>query len=290
MRKTLKRGFWECLSYLPVGLTAHIVRVIWRNEAARVAELNKQWRIGARIKLEHILSNGAPSTWNQILLIGGPARVGKSTIGDSLAQQLGATVLRLDDFRPFFIAVDRAERIAIKYELIRTACRLKKGLVIEGDELVCHAMKGIQLEEPDVALDIIHQITKEYGAIAITVGATDDLPSARASAILAGGKHTRCWATESLNQEEIEALATRIVSMSRKLEQEAHASKIPYFNINCDRHAASINRVVDTICNFLGSRGTPDTFSLAEIATRERTRSQESHENLIELSFNSAAH
>src|SRR3712207_2155051 len=79
-----------------------------------------------------------PREWGEIILIGGPCRVGKSIVASQLKRRTGFKLVKTDRLRKLYNSIqDLDARLVVKartfFELVE---QQSSGLIIEGEELI----------------------------------------------------------------------------------------------------------------------------------------------------------
>ncbi len=247
---------WGLFERSPIGIARALLRTLLGREYISKVKRHGRSRLAARLGVAEILANQNNSAWDGVIIIGGAARIGKTTVARAVARKIGGRVVRFDRLRKYYRDLDPDETIYIKSWMIDELCRKGKGIIIEGDELITHARPNLleKLEVFPVTAELIRDMMDRWGAWGFCLGDTEDSPDEKHQGLQWSARRHKCWAAGQLNESDLHMLSSIIVSTSRELRNKSEQLDVPYVEISGSNFKESVAEATKMIAEMVKSR------------------------------------
>ena len=170
------------------------------------------------------------------VVISGALRCGKTKVSRRLARDLGYHRLVTDEIRnDTYLNCPQGEKRRIaKYVYRRILLRFPRGVLLDGT----------------AALDPPRDLppwAQARGIGFFAIGYSFDRPEDKHRDLLAYRRHQSCWTTRTLSDDDMRALAERVIRQSHQIRAFCTAQNLRYFDLDSARFEAERNRIVTEI-------------------------------------------
>lgn len=263
-------------SDLAVGLAARLpnrifLRLLDRDRidrvVARLLSAGRDEKAACLIALEEHRDLIPGGTEGPPILIGGPARSGKSILSRRIARVLDFRVVELDRIRAHFDRIEPvSRRTRIRAEVVGTLlAECRTGLVLEGDEWLA-PYRHRDLSDPHalrVSLEWMKETATQFGATPLLIGTLSESPAALADRLRAYGLEHPCWTTQ-LDAPSFEGLVETIRAISHRTANEAERIGIPFYDIG----GPDVETRLETLAQTVASRHVGSSSNVASSKDR----------------------
>jgi 2-phosphoglycerate kinase len=203
-----------------------------------------------------------------IYLLGGPPRIGKSTVAGLITRQRGISAVSTDslaavlesavgpDAAPDLYSVTRFNSLADaeKIRLMRESPARRVEIQLEESRAVWPAVAAFIESESDERRDVVIEGVAVLPELVQRLSCTDvravfvgnQDPQHRENIKRSAQAHPHDW-MRSASDSYIDAFATFVAEMSRHIEAEAHRFDLPYLALDRRPFSAAATAVVDAL-------------------------------------------
>lgn len=253
----LERVAWGFLEILPIALARLVLVARFGKGYMQKAKEHGRARLAARLRVAAILRLRNDAAWRGVVLIGGVARVGKSTVAKMVVDSIGGNIVEFDRLRHYY-RDGEVGGIELKYLIIDELCRKGRGLILEGDELVTDERVDLSREVKrfSVNANLIRRMMDTWGVHGFCLGASEDSPERKEQGLRDSAEMQKCWAVSKLPGRDLGLLSAVIVEESKALREAAQGLGVPYLEIESARFEESSRDAASQISGVLRSRET----------------------------------
>lgn len=257
----IKSIAWAVLERLPTRLSALLLGLSGRDEASGLAVKNGRYVLAMRLALRPILASAKRGAWSGVLLIGGPPRIGKSTVSLMVGETLGAgQVVHLDKYREIWGTAPEVQRSLLKQDFLDKLCRNGRSLIVEGVDLVTEDRVFRPAGKLQYSALPLLRFDRASGVTCVVLGAAGDEPYARFNGMLSGAQSAHCWAVSQFGTPQLLRLAQEVVQASKALRDELQGSCVHYFNVPAATFNASTASIAEQIAHIAAKPAQAETF------------------------------
>lgn len=257
VRHICAKGFWKCCDHLPLPVVSCLSRTLYGNNNVRAAGWHGRHGLSARMYVRSIKSKYGAAKSKNIILIGGPARVGKSRFAKRLSDRLGIPVVSTDKMMESYRTNKLRRGTYPKNDIFRRICSEASGLIIEGNELILYeyCRSGSSPTNHIVTASLMGSLVDGKRVVGVVVGCSEDTGDDKVDGIRANAEREFCWAANKLGEEEVMELARKVVSNSKKLDCEAREHGLIYVNLSSHSFEKDVEEAVERVLHVVRESG-----------------------------------
>lgn len=165
-----------------------------------------------------------------VILLGGPARIGKSQIAWYISEQTGSHTICLDDFKFIFRKLNLEVLGNVKFEMLKIFVLFGNHLVIEGDELITDEADVIwmKFKKYPISKKFLKKVSFNLSPHLYLLGSSEISVAQKTNEIKQWASKNDCWLSDAISEENVDLISALLIKISSDLKLISNRSDMTY--------------------------------------------------------------